>query len=75
MQLQDLVVGGIVAALGMAMVAGAVQGATWLLERRGARTLVNAFGMSAARVLLAVIGLVLIALGVAIALGWRLNWL
>jgi hypothetical protein len=75
MKLQDLFVGGIVAALGMTMVAGAVQGATWLLERRGARTLVGAFGKPTARAILAVAGVALIALGTAIALGWRLNWL
>jgi hypothetical protein len=75
MQVQDIFVGGITAALGCVMTAGAALGASWLLERRGARTLVNAFGQSAARVCLAVVGLALIALGAAIALGWRLNWL
>ncbi len=75
MHMQDIVVGGITAALGCVTTAGAALGASWLLERRGARTLGNAFGKPAARVCLVVVGLMLVALGTAIALGWRLNWL
>ena len=75
MHVQDILVGAVAAALGIAMVAGAAYGATWLLERRGARSLIAVIGKPAARVVLGAIGLALVALGTAIALGWRLNWL
>lgn len=75
MQGQNLLVGSMTAALGLAMIVGSARGASWLLERRGARSLVGAVGQPAARALLAVMGLALIALGIALALGWRLNWL
>jgi hypothetical protein len=75
MQSQDVLVGAMAAALGVLIIFGAARGGTWFLERRGARSLVAAFGQPVARVVLALIGGGLIALGALIALGWRLNWL
>jgi ABC-type tungstate transport system substrate-binding protein len=75
MQSQDIFFGAITAALGIAMMVGASLGGRWLLERRGARSLVAAIGRPAARIVLGLLGLALIALGIAVALGWRLNWL
>ena len=69
MQTQDLFVGAVTTALGMAMSSARVWAATWLLERRGARSLVTTFGNPAARILLGLLGLALIALGTAVALG------
>ena len=68
-------VGGVAAAFGVALLVGAALNAAWLLERRGARTLVAGLGQPAARAVLGLVGLALIALGIALALGWRLNWL
>jgi hypothetical protein len=75
MQTQDILVGAMTAALGLVIILGAAGGRTWLLERRGARSLVEAFGQPAARIVLVLIGFALIILGALLALGWRLNWL
>jgi hypothetical protein len=75
MPIQDAFVGGVAAVLGIAIIVGAAGRRSWLLERRGARSLVAALGLPVARVVLGIIGIALIALGALIGLGWRLNWL
>jgi hypothetical protein len=75
MQTQDLFIGGVVALFGAALVVGAAQGRNWLLERRAAKALTGRLGPSTARAMLGLAGLALIALGIALASGWRLNWL
>ena len=74
MPIQDAFVGGVAAILGIAIILGAAGRRTWLLERRGARSLVAALGQSAARVVLGLIGIALVMLGILIALGWRHHW-
>lgn len=74
MPIQDLFMGGISAAAGIAAILGAVFDGPWLMERVHARLLANSIGKPLARVLLGLIGVALVALGAAIALGWRVHW-
>lgn len=75
MFMQDVVVGFVAAGLGLLLIfASASWGEAWLMRYAKPRMLAAAFGQPAARVMLVAIGLALIAVGVAIALGWRVNW-
>jgi hypothetical protein len=74
MHMQDVLVGFVAAGLGLLFVASAVAGEARLLRFAKPRMLAAAFGQTAARVLLALLGAALIALGAAVALGWRVNW-
>jgi hypothetical protein len=74
MFMQDVVVGCVAAGLGLLLIATASSGEARLLRYAKPRMLAAAFGQPAARVMLVALGLALIAVGVAIALGWRVNW-
>ena len=74
MFLQDVVVGFVAAGLGLLLIASAASGEAWLLRYAKPRMLAAAFGKPSARVLLALLGVGLIALGIAVALGWRVQW-
>ena len=74
MQLPDLVVGTLSIALGVALAAGALLKDSWLMSLAKPRLLADAVGKPAARVLITAVGIGLIVLGVAIALGWRVMW-
>ena len=74
MQLPDLVVGTLSIALGVALAAGALIKDSWLMSLAKPRLLAEAIGPRAARVLIALVGVGLVVLGVAIARGWRVTW-
>ncbi|HEX5106779.1 MAG TPA: Imm17 family immunity protein [Pirellulaceae bacterium] len=74
MPIQDIFVGVVTMVLGLALMAGAVLDGAWLMQLARPRFLATAFGKTAARLTLALIGAGLIALGTAVALGWRVDW-
>jgi hypothetical protein len=74
MQPLDLLVGGVAIAFGLALLAGTILDGPWLMSLAKPRLLADAIGRPAARVLLAIVGVGLIVLGVAVARGWRVNW-
>lgn len=74
MQRLDLLVGAVSVLFGLFLIAGAVLDGPWLMSLAKPRLLADALGKPAARVLLAVIGVGLIVLGIAVARGWRVNW-
>ena len=67
----DVIVGGIGCGLGLFFLAAAALNWNWSFELRKTRWLTARFGRPAARLVLAGVGLLLIALGVAISLGFR----
>jgi hypothetical protein len=74
MALQDVVVGVVAGCLGLYLIAGAATNGRWLMELGRPRMLVAALGPAAARISLGLLGVGLVALGVAVALGWRVHW-
>ena len=74
MQPLDILVGIVAIVFGLFLLAGATLDGPWLMSLAKPRLLTDAIGKPAARVLLAVIGVGLIVLGIAVARGWRVNW-
>lgn len=74
MQLLDVVVGAVSAALGLFLLVGAIVNSRWLMSLRRPRMLAESIGPSAARAILGLVGAAIVALGIAVALGWRVNW-
>jgi hypothetical protein len=74
MHLPDLVVGSLGVIAGVAFLAAAATDWPWLMRLPKWRLLTDSIGKPAARVVIAVLGLGLIAGGIAIAVGWRINW-
>ncbi len=74
MQVPDLVVGIMAAAVGMAMIVVAATDSAWLARLPKSRLLIDAVGKTAARVIIALLGLTIIALAALVASGWRINW-
>jgi len=74
MEMQNVVVGMVACSLGLILIAGTALDASWLMELGRPRLLAAAIGKPGARLALGLIGLGLIALGIAIALGWRVHW-
>ena len=74
MQLHDVVVGAVSSALGLFLLLGAIANSRWLMSLRRPSMLAESIGPRAARAVLALIGAGLVALGIAVALGWRVNW-
>jgi hypothetical protein len=72
--LQDYFVGFASAACGCFFIAGAAFDAAWLMGLRRPRLLAEAIGKTPARWTLGLVGVALIALGAAIASGWRVHW-
>jgi hypothetical protein len=67
----DLFVGGVGLALGLFFLSAALFNWTWCYELRKTRWLAARIGRGGARIVLAVVGISLAALSVAIALGFR----
>jgi hypothetical protein len=72
--LHDYMVAGLAALLGMALVLGALLNGSWLMTSPKGQRLTELLGRPASRVVLAVVGIALIALGSVIASGWRMQW-
>ena len=72
--LHNYVVATLAGLLGMALILGAVLDGNWLLTSPKGQRLTETLGRTASRVVLALIGLALIALGGVIASGWRMQW-
>lgn len=74
MQAHDLLVGGLAAIVGLALIAGAIVNGSWLLSLPKFRRLSESIGKAAARVVIALLGIAVIAIGITIASGWRMQW-
>jgi hypothetical protein len=74
MQLPDLFVGAVSVLVGLFLAGGAALDAHWLMALAKSRLLAEVIGKTGARVLIALVGLGMIALGIAIARGWRIQW-
>jgi len=74
MQRLDILVGVVASLLGLFLVSGATLDAPWLMSLAKPRLLAGSIGKPAARLLIATIGIGLIALGIAVARGWRVDW-
>jgi hypothetical protein len=62
------------ATIGAAMILAAATDSTWLTRLPKSRLLIDAVGKTAARVIIALLGLTIIALAALVASGWRINW-
>jgi hypothetical protein len=74
MQAHDLLVGGLAAIVGLVLIAGAIVNGSWLLSLPKFRRLSESIGKTAARVVIALLGVAVIAIGITIASGWRMTW-
>jgi hypothetical protein len=70
----DIFVGVLSGLLGLGLISGAALDAAWLMQLGRPQLLVRAFGRPMARALLALLGAGLVALGIAVAIGWRPSW-
>lgn len=70
----DWIVGGIAIAIGIVLCACAAISTEHLYELPKVRWLQQRYGRSATRSVLIVAGVALVALGIAIALGWKVEW-
>ena len=71
---QDLLVGTVAVIVGSLLLVGAVANSAHLMQLAKPRLLTQAIGNRSARAVLAVIGGLILAMGVLIASGWRLAW-
>ena len=74
MQPQDIFVGLAAGCFGGYFLLGAVLNAPWLMNLPKPRLLAESLGRAGARLALSVFGLVIIAIGCLIAIGWRIHW-
>jgi hypothetical protein len=74
MQRLDILVGVVSVVFGLFLVAGAALDAPWLMDLAKPWLLARSIGKPSARLLLAMLGIGLVALGIAIARGWRVHW-
>jgi hypothetical protein len=74
MHLPDLVVGTLGVIVGLLFLAAAATDWPWLMRLAKWRLLTESIGRPAARIVIGLVGLGLIAAGIAIAAGWRINW-
>lgn len=74
MHLPDLVVGIMAAIVGLALFVIALADSPWLARLPKSRWLIDAVGKTAARAIIALLGLTIIALAALVASGWRINW-
>ncbi len=74
MAVQDLFVGAVAGIFGLVLITAAVFDGQWLMQLAHPRMLAESLGKTGARILIGLMGLALIALGVAVASGWRVHW-
>jgi hypothetical protein len=74
MQRLDLLVGAVSVLFGVFLAGGAAMNAPWLMQLAKPRLLAGAIGNPLARSVLGALGVGLVALGIAIASGWQVNW-
>ena len=74
MPLQDLFVGSVAMIIGLLLLAGAVLDGQWLMQLTKPRLLSESLGKRGTRIVVGLIGAGLIAIGISIAAGWRMNW-
>jgi len=74
MAVQDLFVGVVAGIVGLVLITAAVFDGQWLMQLAHPRMLAAVLGQTGARILIGLIGLALIALGAAVASGWRVHW-
>ena len=74
MAVQDLFVGAVAGMFGLALIAAAAFDSQWLMQLAHPRMLAESLGKTGARILIGLLGLALIALGAAVASGWRVHW-
>ena len=72
--IHDLFVGLVAVGLGCLLIAGAIAQAPLLMQLSKSRLLAEAVGATAARWVIAVVGIGCVALGTLIACGWRVHW-
>lgn len=70
--MQDIFVGVITCLAGLLFIFGAASNNQFLLDLHKTRWVVNLWGRTGARLFVGIIGIGLIALGIAIIRGWRL---
>jgi hypothetical protein len=70
----DLVIGGIAVAMGCLLIGSAIFQSPLLMQLPKSRLLAESVGATAARWIIVILGLALIALGGLIASGWRVHW-
>jgi hypothetical protein len=70
----DWFVGGVAIVLGIVALVHALSASERVFELPKMRWLERRYGKKAAKIMLGVLGLILIALGAAIALGFKVNW-
>lgn len=69
MQIQSLLVGGLLGGVGFFAVAAAVMDWTWFMNHRKARFFIQLFGRNGARVFYGLLGFGLMVFGMVMALG------
>ena len=70
----NYVVASLAALLGLVLIAGALLDGPWLMQLPKAQRLTELLGRRASRIVLALLGIALIALAGVIASGWRMQW-
>jgi hypothetical protein len=71
---QDLFVASAAGGVGGFFLLGALLDAAWLMNLPKPRLLAETLGRTGARLALAALGLLVIAIGGLIATGWRIHW-
>lgn len=74
MNVPDLVVGTMAAAVGVMMIVVAATDSAWLTRLPKSRLLIDAVGKTAARAIIAILGIAIIVMAGLVASGWRINW-
>jgi hypothetical protein len=74
MHIPDLVVGALAAAVGVAMIVVAATDSNWLTRLPKSRLLIDAVGKTAARAIIALLGIAIIVMAGLVASGWRIHW-
>jgi hypothetical protein len=72
--IHDLFIGLVAIAIGCLLISGAIFQARLLMQLDKSRILVESVGATAARWIIAALGLFIAALGGLIANGWRVRW-